>query len=375
MSKTTDAIAANAGLFTLTSNIAALTDNMGNIRKQQEMITKMLLDVDGRLLHHVENPTYEMMLAAVKQNGMAIKHIIPMRQTEELKHEAIKSNPYCFEHINEPDISMWKEAVKFEYDGEDENVEKHPIHLLKDAKDITDPVIRISIYSSFIDANPECFADIISDVSSEKDPDVITLVWKYALLNDPDENLLNECPSDVMEKLVDEVINKHPYALMRLHMKYWTVERTKKLLTAYPYTIGDIPRNAFVDDELGDIYRYVADTADRDWYLSSLVNAFSDIPEGYKDMIFPHILDSTKVYTLIDKGLLCNRYYFNRDKAEYVINKFGFENLCENIKHEALEDIIQRLSFTTRIKYKYKMWRYMKKKKKEAAVGENNNGH
>lgn len=346
-------IPSDSGMYALSSNLDDLMKSMDGIHKQQETITNMLLDVDGTLIRHIDNPSEEMMLAAVKQNGMAIQHILPMKQTEEIKWAAIKNNPYCIEFVYEPSLTMWEEAVKFEYDEDDENIEKHPVHLIKDSN-IKETVVRISLYTSFIDSNPYAFSYIIRDISSEKDKNVEVLTWRHFLMHH-DYTSCIKCPDDVMDQIVDDLINKNPCVLNRLHIKYWTLDRAKKLLKEHPSDIRNVPHSIF-PDEIGELYRFASDNVKSGFDIIGIVCSFQS--DNFKETIFPDILESKNIFFIINKGLFNFYNEFDKDKAMYIINKFGFDTLCKEV--EDVERIIRVLPPLTRLKYKLKLWKSTK---------------
>ena len=349
-------IPSDSGMMPITTYLTDLMKSINEIHKQQEMITNMLLDVDGTLIRDIDNPSEEMMLDAVKQNGMAIQYILPMKQTEEIKWAAIKNNPYCFEFVYDPTLTMWEEAVKFEYDEDDENIEKHPVHLIKDSN-IKETVVRISLYTSFIDSNPHAFSCIIKDISSEKDKNVEVLTWRHFLMHH-DYTSCVLCPENVMDQIVDDLINENPCVLKRLHIKYWTLERTKKLLKASPSDIRDVPHSIF-PDEIGELYRFASDNVKDGIDIIAIVLAFQS--DNFKEKIFPDILESENIFRLINKGLFNSYDEFDKDKATYIINKFGFDRLCKEVVSERVEKIINLLPPLTRLKYKYVLKKYLKK--------------
>ena len=349
-------IPSDSGMVALSSNLTDLMKSMDRIHKQQETITKMLLDVDGTLIRHIDNPSEEMMLAAVKQNGMAIQYILPMKQTEEIKWTAIKNNPYCLEFVYEPSLTMWEEAVKFEYDDDDENIEKHPVHLIKNSN-IKETVVRISLYTSFIDSNPYAFPHIIKDISSEKDKNIEVLTWRHFLMHHDYTNCINLCPENVMDQIVDDLINKNPCVLKRLHIKYWTLERAKKLLKESPSDIRNVPHSIF-PDEIGELYRFASDNVKDGIDIIGIVLAFQS--DNFKEKIFPDILESKNIFFIINKGLFSFYNEFDKDKAMYIINKFGFDTLCKEVVSERVEGIINVLPPLKYLKYKFKLWKYLK---------------
>ena len=348
-------VPSDSGMMSLSSNLTDLMKSMDGIHEQQETITKMLLDVDGNLIRHIDNPSEEMMLAAVKQNGMAIQYIPSTKQTEEIKMAAIKNNPCCIEFVYEPTLTMWEEAVKFEYDEDDENIEKHPVHLIKDSN-IKETVVRISLYTSFIDSNPYAFSYIIRDISSEKDKNIEALTWRHFLMHH-DYTSCIICPDHVMDQIVDDLINKNPCVLNRLHIKYWTLDRAKKLLKEHPSDIRNVPHSIF-PDEIGELYRFASDNVKDGYDIIGIVLSFQE--NNFKEEIFPDILESNNIFRLINKGLFNFYNEFDKDKATYIINKFGFDKLCKEVVSEHVERIIRVLPPLTRLKYKVKLWKITK---------------
>lgn len=363
-------VPSDSGMISITTNLSDLMKSMEGIHKQQETITSMLLDVDGTLIRHIDNPSKEMMFAAVKQNGMAIQHILPMKQTEEIKWAAIKSNPYCIGFVYKPSLTMWEEAVKFEYDEDAENIEKHPVHLIK-GSDIKETVARIALYTSFIDSNPYDFSYIIKDISSEKDKNIEVLTWRYFLMNYDYTSCINLCPENVMDQIVDDLIDKNPCILKRLHIKYWTLERAKKLLKESPSDIRNVPHSIF-PDEIGELYRFASDNVKNGIDIIGIVLAFQS--DNFREEIFPDILESKNIFFIINKGLFSFYNEFDKDKAMYIINKFGFDKLCKEVVSERVEKIINVLPPLTYLKYKFKLWKITKDMARKSLEKSTNEG-
>ena len=62
------------------------------------------------IIRNIDNPTEEMKLLAVKQNGNTIQHI--QNPTDEMKWLAIKSNGFAIQYIDNPTEEMKLLAVK-----------------------------------------------------------------------------------------------------------------------------------------------------------------------------------------------------------------------------------------------------------------------
>lgn len=161
-----------------------------------------------------------------------------------------------------------------------------------------------------------------------------------------------------MDQIVDDLINENPCVLKRLHIKYWTLERTKKLLKVNPSAIRDVPHSIF-PDEIGELYRLASDNVKDGIDIIAIVLAFQS--DTFKEKIFPDILESKNIFRLINKGLFSFYNEFDKDKASYIINKFGFDKLCKEVLSERVERIINVLPPLKYLKYTYALKKYLKK--------------
>lgn len=195
-------------------------------------IIEMLINIDGTLLRYVEDPTYDMYLSAVKQNGMSIQYIPAEKQTEEIKMEAIRNDPFCFEFVDNPTIPMWKEMIWCcNYIKSD-----HPIHMLKDDRTIPE-IQKIYLYKYYIETREfpasSCFHEIIYDITESRN--IECEMWKYYLSNcfyDYPLITLDRCPNHVLDVIIDDVFDYCPNILEDIDEKYETPERVVKYLTS-----------------------------------------------------------------------------------------------------------------------------------------------
>jgi hypothetical protein len=161
-----------------------------------------------------------------------------------------------------------------------------------------------------------------------------------------------------MDQIVDDLIDKQPIILKHLRIKYWTLERVEKLLKKHPFEIRYIPDSVF-QNEIGSLYKLAVDNAKNGIDLIGIAFAFQE--NNFKEEIFPYILESENVFRLINKGLFNFYYEFDKYKATYIINKFGFDKICKEVLPERVEKIINVLPLPTRLKYKYELKKYLKR--------------
>jgi hypothetical protein len=72
------------------------------IESQTERICLAAVRSNGMALRHVKHQTYQICLAAVKQNGRALQYV--NHQTVDICHEAIKEDPKAHEYVK---IDLW----------------------------------------------------------------------------------------------------------------------------------------------------------------------------------------------------------------------------------------------------------------------------
>lgn len=197
---------------------------------KMDIIMEMLLNMDGTLLRYVENPTYDMYLSAVKQDGISIRYIPAEKQTEEIKMEAIRNDPFCFEFVDNPTIPMWKEMIWC-----CNNVRSdHPIHMLKDDRTIPE-IQKIYLYKYYIETREfpasSVFHEIIHDITESRN--IECEMWKYYLSNYYYDYPFTQdrCPNHVLDVIIDDVFDYNPEILPCVGEKYATPERVVKYLT------------------------------------------------------------------------------------------------------------------------------------------------
>lgn len=200
-------------------------------QEKLDTIIEMLMNLDGTLLRYVENPTYDIYLSAVKQDGMSIQYIPAEKQTEEIKMEAIRSDPFCFEFVDNPTIPMWKEMIFYCNDVKSSN---HPIHMLKDDRTIPE-IQKIYLYKYYIETREfpasSCFHEIIYDITESRN--IECEMWKYYLSNYYYDYPFtrDRCPNHVLDIIIDDVFDYNPEILPCIGEKYATPERVVKYLT------------------------------------------------------------------------------------------------------------------------------------------------
>lgn len=359
----------SGGMISITSYLTDLMESIDSIHKQQETITSMLLDVDGTLIRHIDNPSEEMMLAAVKQNGMAIQYILPMKQTEEIKWAAIKNNPYCFEFVYEPTIPMWLDAIQTEIPEDEELVEKHPVKVLKRIEML--PYQKKLLYSTFLDQHPSDISVIADDICEMDEADAVE-VFQFLFKRHGDVVDADECPRNIIGKIIDDVMEDNPRFLVYSPVEYWTMERMVKLLE---YNV------CYLDN----VYRVVKGWNDVS-IMTSLIRQTLDICKNESDMryiiifaryIIPYsvdnlatILESKNAINILDTLFI--QWNIDRDGVEYILDKFPIEEISDNIRQMTFHDMTAKLSLFKRIKYRRMVNKHIKETdKKESDINGN----
>lgn len=330
---------------------------INELENKCNLLTKMVLELDGTKLQYIENPSDEYIMIAVKQNGMAIQYVPADRQTWVIKAAAIESDPHSLKYIHKPKYELYRMAVITPYDGKD-----HPIHLLRDSG-------YVHPYIVFIDNNPAHFEDIIPDIEGLS---VEHLIWKYVIINYKDYDYSWRCPLDIQKKIINDVMRCDPECLTRFDESLWTKEWIISYIKANPEGVKYIYGYGKTDDIMstGELYKIAldncADNNDAYWIINSY-------PEDttFDDLVL--LLESKCRFYVIRNGELFSLFnnISSRDISEYIIHRFTLEDLVDNVPFFRLEYVFDRLSLFKRIKYKRKLKKQMKKMLKNFDKEEN----
>lgn len=349
-------IPSDSGMLALSSNMTDLMNLMDGIHKQQETITNMLLDVDGTLIRHIDNPSEEMMLAAVKQNGMAIQHILPMKQTDEIKMAAIENNPFCFEFVYEPTIPMWLKALQAEMPEDEELVKKHPVKVLKRIK--MSPYQKKLLYTTFLDQHPSDISAIADDICEMDEADAAE-VFRFLFKRHGDVVDADECPRNIIGKIIDDVMEDNPRFLRYCPVEYWTMERMVKLLEYHVCYLDDVYHvvKGCNDISIPTLIRQTLDMCKNESDMRHIIIfAYNMIPYSVDNLAT--ILESKNAISIL--ATLIIHWNIDRDGVGYILDKFPIEEIFDNMRQMTFYNMTAKLPLFKRIKYRRMLNKYIK---------------
>ena len=329
-------------------------DRFVPIERRQRELTKMLLAKDGLLLKFITNPTDDEIAIAVKQNGDAIKFVSKEKHTDDLMWEAIRSNPHSIWYMDKKKLKsrLYIAAVITPYTGED-----HPVHLLKTQD-------KMAPYLAFISHNPHNFQDIIDDI---RGLEFEHLIWRYVISNwqysfSDVFAVKIDCPIEIQAKIVDEVVRKNPQLLEIFDKSFWTEERMKNYVISNPVHVNTIWGH--IDMSTGDLYRLAFDNCKDSWDVMGVLDVYPYYDKERTTDEMVKVLESKRWYDILNRNIF-SVFASTRENAEYIIDRFAFEELADKVKDYRLKEIIKLLPFFKRIKYKHKLKKYDKNKKEE----------
>ena len=341
----------------LSDNIKSMSDDIADIKKHQVELIYMLLNIDGSAIRFIKNPSEEMMLQAVKQNGMAIKYIPPEKQTEEIKMNAIESNSLCFEFVHEPTIQMWVKGILTELPEDEELMKKHPVKILKR---IEMPLYQKKLlYETFLDKYP-CDVRLISHDICEMDELDAAEVFMLLFKRHGDAIYADECPRNIIGKIIDGVMEDDPYFLRECPTEYWTIPRMKKILkhtVACIDPIFEIVKTKNMDTQT--FVRYAFDVCKCESDIRFVASYFKNEINTCDMNILTAILESKNSIKYIETIL----HYWNIDRngIEYILNRFPIGAIFDNVKYITFKNnIIPKLPLFKRIRYEHMMDTYIK---------------
>ena len=348
----------------LDETIMSLSDSLSGIGKQQESIIKMLLNMDGTLIRLINEPTEEQMMIAVKQNGMAIQYMLPMKQTDEMKMAAIESNPYCFEFVYEPTKEMWDKAIEVEFpeDCDSPLRTKHPIRLLKDA-DMPD-VRKISLYTTFLEEQPDAFNAIIEDIKGWIGEE---FVWSIFLTkwDPPFTEQAKYCPKEIMARIIDNVITKSPYVMFSVNIEFWTYDRLKLIVKDTLHRFPEIAKfvRETYPEKSWEIYKEALNAAKDKMTMRYVLYDTRD--HGIDFETFSSMLECDQPLKFL--SVLTGIFTLDRDMVTYVLNKFPFESICDAFGDDywITNHLFRSLGWFDKIRYNMKLKKYRKRQAKE----------
>ena len=332
----------------LFDNVKELSNFMVDIRKQQFELIHMLLNIDGTTIQYIKEPTEEMLLQAVKQNGMAIQHILPAKQTEEIKMAAIENDPFCFEFVYEPTMPMWLKALQAEMPEDEELAKKHPVKVLKRIE--MSPYQKKLLYTTFLDQYPSDISAIADDICEMDEADAIE-IFQFLFKRHGDVVDADECPSNIIGKIIDNVMEDNPRFLRYCPVEYWTMERMVKLLGYHVCYLDDVYHvvKGWNDISIPTLIRQTIDICKNESDMRYIIIFARNIIPYSVDNIAT-ILESKNAINILDT--LITHWNIDRDGVEYILDKFPIEEIFDNMRYAIFYDMTSKLPLFKRIKYR-----------------------
>ena len=332
----------------LYETIMSLSDSLSGIGKQQESIIKMLLNMDGTLIRLINEPTEEQMMIAVKQNGMAIQYMLPMKQTDEMKMAAIESNPFCFEFVYEPTMPMWLKALQAEMPEDEELAKKHPVKILKRIE--MSPYQKKLLYTTFLDQYPSDISAIADDICEMDEADVVE-IFEFLFKRHGDVVDADECPRNIIGEIIDNVMVDNPRFLRCCPIEYWTTERMIKLLEYHVCYLDDVCHVVMGWDDISTpiFIKHALDICKNESDMRYII-IFARNMIPYSVDYLATILESKNAIHILDT--LFVHWNIDRNGVEYILDKFPIEEIFDNVRYATFYDMTSKLSLFKRIKYR-----------------------
>lgn len=332
----------------LFDHVKELSNFMVDIKKQQFELIHMLLNIDGTTIQYIKEPTEEMLLQAVKQNGMAIQHILPAKQTEEIKMAAIENNPFCFEFVYEPTMPMWLKALQAEMPEDEELAKKHPVKVLKRIE--MSPYQKKLLYTAFLDKYPSDISAIADDICEMDEADAIE-IFKFLFKRHGDVVDADECPRHIIGKIIDDVMEDNPRFLRYCPVEYWTMERMVKLLEYHVCYLDDVYHvvKGWNDISIPTLIRQTIDICKNESDMRYIIIFARNIIPYSVDNIAT-ILESKNAINILDT--LITHWNIDRDGVGYILDKFPIEEIFDNMRYAIFYDMTSKLPLFKRIKYR-----------------------
>ena len=337
------------GDTSLFDHVKELSNLMVDIKKQQFELIHMLLNVDGTTIQYIKEPTEEMMLQAVKQNGMAIQYILPKKQTEEIKWAAIKNNPFCFEFVYEPTMPMWLKALQAEMPEDEELAKKHPVKVIKRIE--MSPYQKKLLYTTFLDEYPSDISAIADDICEMDEADVVE-IFQFLFKRHGDVVDADKCPRNIIGEIIDNVMEDNPRFLRCCPIEYWTEERMIKLLEYHVCYLDDVCHVVMGWDDISIpiFIKHALDICKNESDMRYIIIFARNMKPNSVDYLAT-ILESKNAINILDTLFI--QWYIDRDGVEYILNKFPIEEIFDNTRYATFYDMTSKLSLFKRIKYRW----------------------
>lgn len=317
----------------------SINSRMDSINSQQDEIINMLLSMDGNCLKYLKNPTKEQIEIAVRKNPTAIKYASGDEFDEKLMHELL-DRPYDCDHIANCICDM---KIR---DFEKDNLLRYFIN-----KNIKNNIGAIT-------AIIPTFENLHLDTQLG--------LWKYIIEKDNgnhSELVHTACLRGALRPIVITfALEVSIDYLESCESMFWTRKLTEEYVKKYPYRITYAVTSSYSETNASELHKLALDNCgnafDADRVIDSLVEFKHNDVESYTEL-----LESKNWHYVIDRSW---RYFGTRPElADYIINKFMIETLCDNCDIDALETLFNRLPYFKRHSCLKRMKKYLREKAKK----------
>ena len=311
-------------------------DSMTN--KQDEIIN-MLLSIDGNSLKYLKNPTKEQIEIAVQKNPTAIKYASGDEFNEKLIHELL-DKPYDSDHIANAIVDM--RISDFEKD----NLLRYFIN--KNIKDNIGAITAIipTFEKLYLSTQLNLWKYIIAKDNGNH-PELIHTIYLHGYLRDVVIKFALKVSIDYLESC---------------EPMFWTRELTEEFIKRYPYRVTYAITSSYSEANASELCKFALDNCgnafDADRVINSLAEFLHNTTEAYIEL-----LESKNWHYVIDRYY--GRFRSRPELADYVINQFTIETLCDNCDSEALEMIFNKLPYFKRHSYLKRMKTYLREKEEK----------
>ena len=316
-----------------------INPRMDSITSKQDEIINMILSIDGNSLRYLKNPTKEQIEIAVQKNPTAIKYASGDEFNEKLMYELL-DRPYDCDHIANVIVDMKIDNF------EKENLLRYFIN--KNIKKDIEAVKAII----------PTFEKLYLDTQLH--------LWKYIIAKDNGNHSelvhTSYLHGDLRDNVVKFALEVSIDYLESCEPMYWTRELTEEYVKKYPHRITYAVASSYLEAFASELHKLALDNCgnafDADRVIDSLVEFLPNTAESYTEL-----LESKNWHYVIDR--YCGRFRARPELADYVINKFTIETLCDNCDSEALEMIFNKLPYFKRHSCLKRMKTYLKEKEKK----------
>ena len=290
-----------------------ITDIMNKILETQKSISFMLVTINGMLLRHIQDPPDEYIIAALKQNGLALQFVPASRQTLQMKWIALTNDPCSIHHVHKPTLEMWSYAVRFDSDSI-KYIRQHP-----DFNTLSEWEVCV-IYKTFIQNYPEKMTDICNEIKGlpcEKD------LW-FTMIS-IDNHYMSMCPKVFAEEILNKMMEGHSQVLEYAPKSLWTEERIKTYVKKNPLHIRTVIDGCPDIDPI-DIYKFALSNAKS---YGAMYRILMTLPEEL------YTLDNIKEFVNVTDLGIFNMMPFKLREIDgfvsWIIDNFSYEIINDKI--------------------------------------------